>query len=179
MTTKYMVRNGTLADVPDIVRLLNSAYRGESSRLGWTTEADLIGGNVRTNEEDVSSVMNKPGSVFLLLITSPQSVVGCVNLQRLDDSVYLGMFAVAPASQGGGLGRKLMDEAEAWALSNGRSKLRMWVISVRSELIGWYERMGFRDTGERKEFKEDGISGPHLRPLDFMVLEKEIAGIRR
>lgn len=174
-----MVRNGTRSDVPDIVRLLNSAYRGESSRLGWTTEADLIGGNVRTNEEDVSSVMNKPGSVFLLLISPDHRVVGCVNLQRLDDWVYLGMFAVDPASQGGGLGRKLMHEAETWTLSNGRSILKMWVISVRSELIGWYKRMGFRDTGERKEFKEDGLSGPHLRPLEFMVLEKEIAGLIR
>jgi ribosomal protein S18 acetylase RimI-like enzyme len=169
------IRVGLPADIPVVVRLLNAAYRGSTSRRGWTTEADLIGGDVRTNEQDVSRVMALSGSSFLLAVNPNGEVMGCVNLQLREDSVYLGMFAVEPDKQGGGLGGRLMSEAEKWTRGAGRSKIVMWVISLRTELITWYLRLGFRDTGERKEFREDGVSGHHLQPLEFMVLEKEIA----
>jgi ribosomal protein S18 acetylase RimI-like enzyme len=169
------IRRGLPADVPEIVRLLNAAYRGSSSRRGWTTEADLIGGDVRTDEQDVTRVMAMSGSVFLLGVDPSGRIFGCVNLQLREATVYLGMFAVDPEKQGGGLGGRLMSEAEKWILQAGRSKIVMWVISLRSELIQWYLRIGFRDTGERREFREDGLSGHHLRPLEFMVMEKEIA----
>jgi ribosomal protein S18 acetylase RimI-like enzyme len=169
------IRKATPNDIPQIVKLLNSAYRGASSRAGWTTEADLIGGDVRTNENDVGSVMEKPGSVFLLLCEEDGKPVGCVNLQLQTAAVYLGMFAVQPGLQGHGLGRKLLTAAEHWTMESGSNRIIMWVISVRAELIAWYERMGFRDTGERKPFREDGLSGHHLMPLEFMILEKEIA----
>jgi ribosomal protein S18 acetylase RimI-like enzyme len=169
------IRTGLPADIPVIVRLLNAAYRGSSSRRGWTTEADLIGGEVRTDEQDVTRVMALSRSVFLLAIDSSGRILGCVNLQLREASVYLGMFAVDPEKQGGGLGGRLMSEAEKWTMEAGRSTIVMWVISLRAELIEWYLRIGFRDTGERREFREDGLSGHHLRPLEFMVMEKEIA----
>ena len=177
MTDVFHIRTGNKADIPEIVRLLNSAYRGESSRAGWTTEADLIGGNVRTDEADVRAVMERPGSRFLLLCDGTGEILGCVNLQLQTAAVYLGMFAVRPGLQGQGLGGRLLEAAEKWTLASARNKIVMWVISVRAELIAWYRRMGFRDTGERREFREDGLSGPHLRPLEFMILEKEIAAV--
>jgi ribosomal protein S18 acetylase RimI-like enzyme len=177
MIPEMFLRYGELADIPQIVRLLNGAYRGESSRSGWTTEADLIGGDVRTNEQDVRKVMGKSGSVFLVLTDHQNGIAGCVNLRLEEDSVYLGMFAVSPVLQGRGLGRKLMDAAEVWTGEHRRNRLKMWVISVRAELIEWYRRLGFQDTGQRIAFREDGLSGHHLRPLEFMVLEKEIAAI--
>lgn len=178
MTTRVLnIRHGVPSDIPHIVGLLNGAYRGDSSRSGWTTEADLIGGDVRTDEGDVGMVMAKPGSIFLVLSDPLNGIVGCVNLRLEEESVYLGMFAVSPVLQGKGLGRKLIDAAEGWTAEQGRKRLKMWVISVRTELIAWYSRLGFRDTGHRVAFKEDGLSGPHLRPLEFMVLEKEIAAI--
>jgi ribosomal protein S18 acetylase RimI-like enzyme len=172
------IRTATTDDIPAIVKLLNSAYRGVSSRAGWTTEADLIGGEVRTSETDVQMVMTRQGSRFLLLCDETGGIKGCVNLQLQAAAVYLGMFAVQPGIQGQGLGRMLLTASENWTLESGRERIVMWVISVRTELIAWYQRLGFRDTGERKEFKEDGLSGPHLRPLEFMILEKAIAAVR-
>lgn len=160
------------ADIPFLVHLLNSAYRGESSRKGWTTEADLIAGNVRTDEKNVREVMDLEGSVFLKYTDTDGSLLGCVNLQQHGSKVYLGMFSVRPENQGGGIGKAILQAAEEWTLSRGCTVIYMFVISVRDELISWYARHGYRDTGERKFFREDGLTGKHLRPLEFLTMEK-------
>ncbi len=159
------------ADAPAITRLLNRSYRGESSRQGWTTEADLIAGETRTNTEQVAALIAQPNSVFLVLKAEGE-VLGCVNLQQQDQRLYFGMFSVEPGRQGMGLGKRLMQAAEAYARSQGCHSVYMSVISVRTELINWYQRHGYQATGERKPFVEDGISGKHLRPLEFLMLEK-------
>jgi len=161
-------------DIPAIMELLNSAYRGESSRKGWTTEADLIAGNVRTDEQNLSDVMAIPGSIFLKYVSAEGLIQGCVNLQVQNERVYLGMFSVNPALQGAGIGKILLRSAEEFALSRGCTRIYMSVISVRAELIAWYQRHGYADTGERKAFKEDGLTGKHLQELEFMILEKPL-----
>jgi len=100
--------------------------------------------------------------------------MGCVNLQQHDDKVYLGMLSVSPQLQGAGIGKKLLKAAEEYTLQVNGKAVYMTVISVRTELINWYERYGYKDTGERKPFTEDGVSGTHLQPLEFMVMEKLI-----
>lgn len=159
---------------PLIVQLLNRAYRGESSRKGWTTEADLIAGDVRTDINNVNDVMELPGSVFLLYKGETDMIDGCVNLQLQGSRLYLGMFSVNPESQGAGIGKKLLNAAEEYAFHIGAVAIFMSVIALREELISWYKRHGYKDTGERKPFKEDGLSGRHLRELEFMILEKEL-----
>lgn len=161
-------------DIPAIMELLNSAYRGESSRKGWTTEADLIAGNVRTDEQNLSDVIAIPGSIFLKYSQDMGPLTGCVNLQVQGHRVYLGMFSVNPDLQGAGIGKTILRSAEEYARSQGCSSIYMSVISVRSELIAWYQRHGYADTGERKAFKEDGLTGKHLRDLEFMILEKPL-----
>ena len=161
-------------DIPAIMQLLNSAYRGESSRKGWTTEADLIAGNVRTDENNLADVMAIPGSIFLKYTNDNGIIQGCVNLQVQDKKVYLGMFSVDPASQGAGIGKIILRSADEYARSQGCTSIYMSVISVRAELIAWYQRHGYVDTGERKAFNEDGLTGKHLRKLEFMILEKPI-----
>ncbi|HOZ67990.1 MAG TPA: GNAT family N-acetyltransferase [Chitinophagaceae bacterium] len=161
-------------DIPAIMELLNSAYRGESSRKGWTTEADLIAGNVRTDEQNLTDVMAIPGSVFLKYTNEDGQLQGCVNLQVQDQRVYLGMFSVHPGLQGTGIGKIILRSAEEFALSRDCTRIYMSVISVRAELIAWYQRHGYADTGERKAFKEDGLTGKHLRELEFMTLEKPL-----
>jgi len=164
----------TVADAAKLVDLLNSAYRGESSKQGWTTEAHLIAGNVRTNEQSVIDVINQPGSVVLKCTDEQNHIIGTVNLQKQDHKLYLGMFSVSPASQGGGIGKKLLVAAEDHAREVDCSMIYMTVISVRTELIDWYKRNGYVDTGERKPFTEDGLTGKHLQKLEFAVLEKMI-----
>jgi ribosomal protein S18 acetylase RimI-like enzyme len=167
------IRIATRADVPRIVELLNLAYRGESSRKGWTTEADLIAGNVRSDASNVLAVMDIPGSVFLVY-EGPAGLLGCVNLQKHGTRIYLGMFAVDPDAQGSGIGKQLLKGAEQHALAQDCRSIYMQVISVRQELINWYKRHGYADTGERKPFPEDGLTGKHMRELEFAVLEKKL-----
>ncbi|HRH49687.1 MAG TPA: GNAT family N-acetyltransferase [Panacibacter sp.] len=160
------------SDIPAIKNLLNSAYRGESSKQGWTTEADLISGNTRTDEATLQKTMQQPGSIFLKYTNEEGEIIACVNLQQHDNKIYLGMFSVSPRLQGGGIGKKILQAAEEYAIHLKCISIYMSVISVRTELINWYKRYGYVDTGERKPFTEDGISGIHLKKLEFMILEK-------
>jgi len=161
-------------DIPAISHLLNSAYRGESSRQGWTTEADLIAGEQRADEAMVKEVLDMPGSVILVYQDDQKEITGCVNLQQHEDRIYLGMFSVMPKLQGGGIGKILLQASEDYAKQIKCRSIYMSVISVRTELINWYIRHGYVDTGERKPFVEDGKTGRHLRELEFMMLEKAL-----
>ncbi|RYY71029.1 MAG: GNAT family N-acetyltransferase [Chitinophagaceae bacterium] len=161
-------------DINAIVDLLNRAYRGDASTKGWTTEAHLIAGDVRTNADAVKKVLEQEGSVVLTYTDEHRQIIGCVNLQQQDAKIYLGMFAVSPQLQGGGVGKKLLAAAETYAKNKHCKAIFMTVISVRTELIDWYKRHGYVDTGHKKQFEEDGVSGKHLQALDFSVLEKQI-----
>jgi len=162
----------TTEDIPLIKNLLNSAYRGESSRQGWTTEANIIAGDVRTDDNNLLEVMQLPASVFLKYTNEKNEIVGCVNLQQHGSKIYLGMFSVSPLLQGFGIGKQILQASEEFAEQVKATSIYMSVISVRSELISWYNRNGYRETGERKAFVEDGLTGKHLQPLEFIILEK-------
>jgi len=154
--------------------LLNCAYRGEGSKQGWTTEANLIAGEVRTDEATVLKVMQELDSVILKYMDEHRHICGCVNLQQHGNKIYLGMFSVSPKLQGAGIGKQLLKAAEEYARHLKCTAIYMSVISVRTELINWYERHGYVDTGERKAFQEDELTGKHLQELEFMILEKEL-----
>ena len=164
----------TPADIPAIKNLLNAAYRGESSKQGWTTEAHLIGGEQRTNEDQLLQTMQLPDSIFLKYTNHQNEIIGCVNLQQHQQKLYLGMFAVNPLLQNSGIGKQLLEAAEAYAQHLHCTSIYMSVISVREELINWYKRYGYEETGERKFFHEDDITGKHLQPLEFMMIEKKL-----
>lgn len=169
-----IIVKATLADVPVLNVLINSAYRGESSKKGWTTEADLLDG-IRTDSESLSELLNKPGSVMLLYKNDDEKIVGCVNLQKQNDKIYLGMLTVNPELQGGGVGKRLLKASEDYAKENGCTKIYMTVISLRKELIAWYERQGYHVTGEKKPFPmNDPKFGLPKTQLDFIVMEKNI-----
>lgn len=170
-----MIAYAVKEDVPQIVDLLNSAYRGERSQQGWTTEAHLIAGDVRTDEADVLRVLQQSGSVILKYTNEEGKIIGTVNLQEHERGMYLGMFAVSPQLQGGGIGKQLLKAADEQAKKVGIATIYMSVISVRKELIDWYKRHGYAETGERKPFHEDNLTGKHLQQLEFLILEKQIA----
>ncbi len=167
----------SIADIEDatvIKDLLNSAYRGESSKQGWTTEAHLIGGNIRTDDLNLQQIIQQAGSIFLKYTNEKNEIVGCVNLQQHANKIYLGMFSVSPALQGKGIGKKMLQASEEYARHLKCTSIFMSVISVRSELIDWYQRHGYHDTGERNAFIEDAVSGKHLQSLEFMIMQKII-----
>jgi ribosomal protein S18 acetylase RimI-like enzyme len=168
------VSKATLADIPELNVLVNSAYRGESSKKGWTTEADLLGG-IRTDDESLANLLSKERSAMLLYKNDEGKIVGCVNLQQHEDKVYLGMLTVNPELQGGGVGKILLKASDDYTKEIGCKKIYMTVISIRQELIDWYKRHGYKETGERKPFpKDDPKFGLPKVPLEFIVLEKEV-----
>jgi ribosomal protein S18 acetylase RimI-like enzyme len=162
----------TEKDISTLVNLLDSAYRGEASKQGWTTEADLFIGTKRTDENVVQELMQKPDAVFLKWINEEGTVEGCVFLHKKQSRLYLGMFAVSPAAQGKGVGKKILTAADAYAKGLGCQSIYMTVITIRAELIAWYEKHGYSKTGELVPFPTDERFGLPTRPLEMLVLEK-------
>ena len=148
------LRPATDADADAVAALVHSAYRSDESRTGWTTEADLVGGQ-RTDPAMVRDVVATPGHVVLVL-DDPDAdggVLACCHLEHRGQAAYLGMFAVRPGRQGTGLGRAVLAGAEAWAVRAwGVGALEITVLNRRPELLAWYERCGFRRTGEDQPF---------------------------
>ena len=169
-------RAATAADAPALVALVNSAYRGESSRAGWTTEADLLGG-LRIDVERLTEQIAAPGSV-ILLHERDHLPVACVHLERTGEDCYLGLLTVRPTMQGTGFGRRLLEAAERWAMAHWSSRsMHMTVIVQRLELIAWYERRGYMRTGERKPFPygDERFGLPRRADLEFEVLCKRLS----
>lgn len=161
------------ADAESINQLVNSAYRGDSSKQGWTTEADLLDGT-RIDEEAVKELIERADTTILKYMEANQ-LVGCVELRQQNGKLYLGMLSVSPNTQGKGVGKKLLLAGEDYAKSIGINTMIMTVISVRKELIDWYVRHGYQLTGERKPFVvPDTRWGIPKQKLEFVVLEKKL-----
>jgi ribosomal protein S18 acetylase RimI-like enzyme len=177
-------RPADVTEVPALVELVNSAYRGDSSRRGWTTEADLLGGQ-RTDAESLGAQLKAAGSVVLVAELDLR-LVGCVFLERIaagglataDVEAYLGMLTVDPRIQAGGIGSAMLAAAERYARDAwGAVAIRMTVIAQRDALIAWYERRGYARTGETEAFPYgDARFGlPKRDDLYFVVLRKPLA----
>jgi len=162
------------ADVPHIVALVHSAYRGDHSRLGWTTEADLLDGQ-RTDPEEVEALIDAADSQ-LLVAERAGELVGNVLISRQGDAAYVGMLAVRPELQAQGIARALLHEVEGRVLAERLGRIEMTVIAQRPELIAWYERRGYRDTGLTRPFPygDERFGLPRRPDLFFRVLEKAL-----
>lgn len=159
-----------------IAGLVNSAYRGEESRAGWTTEADLLEGR-RTDEAEIRRLITNEGSVVLVADAGGE-IVASVHLKREDgDGAYLGLLVVKPVLQGAGIGKAFMQAAEDLVRTEwGTKRMTMTVISLRGELIAFYERRGYRRTGRLLPFPEDpGLSVALVKNMMFEVLEKDLS----
>ena len=169
-------RAATEADVDAVVALVESAYRGESSRAGWTTEADLLDGR-RTGPDEIGEYLARPRSL-ILLAERDRDLLACSHVAEEDGAGYFGMFSVRPTLQGNGLGKRVLAEAERIVRETWRlPAMRMTVIDSRAELIAFYERRGYRRTGVFKPFPYgDARFGiPRRDDLRFEVLEKRFA----
>ncbi|MFH9268624.1 GNAT family N-acetyltransferase [Streptomyces sp. NPDC017546] len=170
-------RDATGDDVPALVALIESAYRGDSSRAGWTTEADILQGQ-RTDEQSVREVLDAPAG-RLLTVEHGGELVACCQLEHRGDAAYFGMFAVRPGLQGGGLGKAVIAEAERTVREGwGVGEMHMTVISVREDLIAWYERRGYRRTGRLTPFPygDERFGIPLRDDLAFELLVKNLKG---
>ncbi|MEI6583374.1 MAG: GNAT family N-acetyltransferase [Chitinophagia bacterium] len=169
--TDPTIRFAQLSDLLTLEQLVNSAYRGESSRKGWTTEADLLDG-IRTTQQQLKDQIIAEDSVMLVITDTDDAIIACVYLQDKEPLLYLGMLTVQPNLQGAGTGKKLLAASEAYAKWLGRTGIQMTVISVRHELIAWYQRRGYQLTGEKMPFPKHLALGIPKQSLEFLVLEK-------
>lgn len=169
-----MITKAVFADAAELNVLVNSAYRGESSRQGWTTEADLLDGT-RIDAAAIEELIQTPG-ITILKYMEDKEILACVELKKENEKLYLGMLTVKPNLQGKGIGKILLKAAEEEARNQKCNSIFMTVISVRQELIDWYVRHGFKATGEKKPFAfNDPRFGKPKQPLEFIVLEKQLS----
>lgn len=160
-------------DVADLNTLVNTGYRGDASRQGWTTEADLLDG-IRTDEDGVMEMIHEQNAI-ILKYEEDNKLFGCVYLKKENNKMYLGMLTVLPQLQNKGIGKILLAAAEEYARKKNCAVIFMKVISKRTELINWYEKRGYINTKVIKPFpKNDVRFGIPKVPLEFVVLEKKL-----
>jgi GNAT superfamily N-acetyltransferase len=167
------VSQAVVADVPALNVLVNSAYRGESSEKGWTTESHLLDG-IRIDEETLQEYFDDPAVCILKYMNETGAIIGCVYLELRAQKLYVGMFSVSPTLQNGGIGRALLEGAEAYAREMNCTTLTMTVISTRHELISWYQRRGYHNTGKILPFHDGTRFGVPKAVIELVVLEKEV-----
>ncbi|GAA2617700.1 GNAT family N-acetyltransferase [Streptomyces axinellae] len=169
-------RRAAEADIATLAALVESAYRGETSRTGWTTEAHLLEGQ-RTDPDGVGAVVRDPKSI-MLVVEREGATVACCQLEHRGPDAYFGMFAVRPGLQGGGLGRAVLAEAERTVRAEwGSERMQMQVIRQREELIAWYERRGYTRTGQFSPFPygDERFGIPQRPDLAFELLVKPLS----
>jgi ribosomal protein S18 acetylase RimI-like enzyme len=170
-------RLATPDDVAVVVDLVESAYRGERTKAGWTTEADLLKGQ-RTDPALIAGVIANSNSSLLVATDEQAQAIGCCVIERRDAGrAYFGTFAVRPGLQGGGIGKQLLAEAERIAREDwGATAVEMTVIAQREELIAWYVKRGYAPTGETRPFPygDERFGLPQIDDLYFVVLAKSL-----
>jgi len=169
-------RAATLADRDAIIALVTSAYRGDSSRMGWTTEADLLDGP-RIAAEVLEHDLTRPRSI-VLIAERDGAMLACAHVGDAGGAGSFGMFAVDPMRQGGGIGDAVLRECERIACEEWRLPvMRMNVIDLREELLAWYQRRGYRRTGVKQPFPygDARFGEPKREDLRFEVLEKVLS----
>jgi predicted N-acetyltransferase YhbS len=169
-----LITKATIADASELTALINSAYRGASSQVGWTSEAHLLGG-IRIDEKTMTGYLSAPDTTILKSTDDSGKIIACVYLQEYADrQLYLGLLTVSPTLQAGGIGKQLLHEGESYASRLGCKTIIMTVLTARQELIDWYLRRGYRDSGRREPFGGPKTFGDPKENLEFMGLEKEL-----
>jgi GNAT superfamily N-acetyltransferase len=172
-------RAATDTDIPALVSLVTSAYRGDVSKQGWTTEADMLEGQ-RIDAEVLRRDIERPRS-RIIIAERDGLLLACAHVAEEDGAGYFGMFSVHPERQGGGVGKIVLAEAERVAREEwGLTAMRMTVIDIRDELIAFYERRGYARTGIKKPFPygDERYGIPKRDDLRFEVLEKPLTEAR-
>lgn len=170
-------RNATINDTESVVKFINRAYRGESSYQGWTTEAAILDGQ-RTDANEIHELIKKQDSKLILFFSDQHELQGSVHVQKESiTTLYFGMLVVKPELQGTGLGKIILNHIDSVAKNLKVEKVRISVINVRTELIAYYERRGFKRTDRVEPFPygDPRFGIPKVSGLYFLTFEKTIS----
>jgi GNAT superfamily N-acetyltransferase len=121
-------------DVPAIIQLVNAAFLVE----------DFLEGT-RTDEQRMTAMMLK--GEFLIAEDESGRLVASVYTECSGEHAYLGMLAVDPSRQGTGLGRSIAEAAEEHCRARGCRHMRITVLSLRSQLLPFYRKLGYAEAG--------------------------------
>jgi len=173
------IRSATRADIPALHALIESAYRGDSARQGWTHEADLLDGQ-RTDPAALTEIIDDQDQRILIALDG-SDIIGCVQIaNKTNRMTYLGLLSVDPRRQTNGLGRILIAAAEHAAVTYfDADTIEMTVIKQRHELIDYYQRRGYSPTGKERPFPigDERFGLPKTLDLVFVVLSKRLTGV--
>jgi GNAT superfamily N-acetyltransferase len=168
------ISTATIIDVPELTALVNSAYRGDSSKKGWTNESHLLDGT-RIDEATFASYFINPNITILKFTNSENKIEACVHLEKQGNKLYLGMLTVQPVLQNSGIGKQLLLAAEDYAKQMVCNVITISVISLRHELIAYYERKGYVATGKSFPFPaEHEQFGKPKQALELITMEKRL-----
>lgn len=168
-----MITTASVQDANELNVLINSAYRGEESKKGWTTEAEILGG-IRIDEMTLKEMLELGKGTIIKYASPDGEILGTVYLEIKAPALYLGMFAVSPLAQNKGIGKTLLSFAEDFALAKSCDRITLTVISTRVELIDWYKRHGYVPTGNSIDFADiEGRFGePKVDAIELVEMHK-------
>lgn len=168
-------RLGRLEDVPDIVELVNAAYRPASNEQGWTHEAALVRGD-RTSPKQVEDLFTTDS--WALVLTVRDWIAACVHVKRGGQVCLIGMLATHPRLQGQGLGHQMLACAERFALSSCLAmRIEIAVLSGRPELLAFYKRRNYVLTGRADPYPSGSNFGvAKLHELEVLYMNKDLSG---
>lgn len=170
----FSIIKATVQDLPEILRVINQAYRGETSRRGWTHELDILQGDMRIDYDQLKVILENGNGTFLIAKQN-DFVIGTIQLRHDAQGLYVGLLSVDPDLQNAGIGRALLSAADNYAKENSFSRIYMIVISERKELIDWYMRNGYTSTNVLTPFTGHPQFGIPTKPLYTVELEKLIS----
>jgi GNAT superfamily N-acetyltransferase len=171
MDTTLTITPAEKKNIKIITQLINSAYRGDDTGMGWTSESEYMEG-MRATEADMERLFDRPDTDNFQCIDQTGGIVGFVSLERRPEDIYFALLSVWPKTQAGGVGKRILNFADRYAKAAGRRAILITVVNVRAELILWYERRGYRVTGKTMPFPEG--AGKSKVPVCLIEMRKEI-----
>jgi ribosomal protein S18 acetylase RimI-like enzyme len=176
---KYQLegRIAEFSDIEALERLVQYAFRGGKANKSWTGEEHLVKGP-RITIDGLKAILQGEDQVILLAETvqsGGRKLLGCIHLKKEGEHGHIGMLAVDPDTQSSGAGKFLMNWSEEYAKEHYQSTAMVGeVVSGRPELMDWYDRMGYKPTGETAPFNPEGVT--HLVDgLHFVKISKPIS----
>ncbi|KAJ5542599.1 hypothetical protein N7535_005021 [Penicillium sp. DV-2018c] len=173
MTSKLTFHPATEADASQLQQLIECAFRAVDSREGWTDDLGLSS-SFRIDLQEVLAMINKPDIVMLMATNDEKKLVGSIGTAKRDaNHARLFMLAVDPSQQHSGIGRQVLAYAEDYCRQTwGVSTLCLNALSNRLQLITWYSRHGYEETGETSPFPREKFEKLDL-PEDLCFVEFE------
>jgi GNAT superfamily N-acetyltransferase len=158
-----MIRIASDDETAELVRLINEAF---------VVEAFFKIGD-RTDVHEITALIDAGGEFLVedeVLPDGRHQIVGCLYLHCDDDRAYFGMLSIAPARQRQGLGRRLIEAAEARARGNGCRSMDLHIVDLRKELPDYYRRLGYEEQGTLPFPDEERTT----LPCRFIVMSKRL-----